>query len=292
MRFRHALPIAAVALLIALAAGLAVAALHRPGGTRVSLGTRPVSAQAELSPRDPQFGDTVVATIDVFADPHRVDPHSVAVTTGFGPYRVISDSRTVHKVGGVSITHFERRLRCLDAGCVPAGDSMTLHFLPPRVSYRGSAGPETLVVAWPALRVHSRLARTDLRHPMLQVPAAQLAAAHYRLPPRATGYALLSLAALLALGGAALLLGVALRREPADRRTGEPLERILGELGVASSNGDPARRRHALEELARELEPLNEPLSAESRVLAWAPQEPGADAISDLTSRVRTVVWR
>jgi len=214
------------------------------------------------------------------------------VTTGFGPYRVVFGSRTVRSLGGISVTHVERRLRCLDVACAPPGDSTTLRFPPLRISYRDDSGPETLVTSWPVLRVHSRVAQADLRRPVLHVPPPVLTASHYRLPPRATGYALLSLAALLALGGAALLVGVVLRRERVRRRAGEPLERILGELSAASSNGDTARRRRALEELARELEPLDEPLSVESRVLAWAPQDPEAGAISDLTTRVRTAVPR
>jgi hypothetical protein len=89
----------------------------------------------------------------------------------------------------------------------------------------------------------------------------------------------------LALVGRAVLPLLALAR---GRRRGTPLERILGEL--TSANGDIGRRRRTLEQLARELEPLDESLSFESRVLAWSPQEPEPAAISDLARRVRTVV--
>jgi hypothetical protein len=65
---------------------------------------------------------------------------------------------------------------------------------------------------------------------------------------------------------------------------------VLSELTASSSNGDSGRRRRALEMLARELEPLDQSLSAESRVLAWGPEEPRPQAISDLTARVRKEV--
>lgn len=291
-RSRHALSLAALALLLVLALTLALALRHEPGQTSVHLGDRPVAVERALTPRDPQFGDTVVATIDVFVDPARVDTHTVRVRTSFAPYGVASSRRTVRSVAGVSVTHVVDRLRCLAAVCVPPGDSRTVRFPPVRVSYRNGARPATLVAAWPALRLHSRVAKADLRHPILRVPRPQPAASDYRLPPRATGYTLLALAGLMALGGGALLLRVGLRRRDPARRGAPPLERILGELAAASSNGDSGRRRRALEELARELEPLDEPLSVESRVLAWAPHDPQPDAISELTSRVRTAVSR
>jgi hypothetical protein len=74
------------------------------------------------------------------------------------------------------------------------------------------------------------------------------------------------------------------------RLPGTSLERILDELTSSLMNGDSGRRRRTLEQLARELEPLDEPLSFESHVLAWAPHDPEPAAIADLAQRVRTVV--
>lgn len=280
------LPLAALALLVALAAGLVLALRHGPGVERVRLLGRPVVVRETLAPRDPQFGDTVVATIDVFADASRVDPQSLRVTTGFAPYRVASSTRSVRTVSGVTVMHLEHRLRCLAAACVPPGDSRTLRFAPVRVSYRAGS----LTRPWPALTVHSRVAKADLRHPILHVPPPEPAASDYRLPPRPTAYTLFAIAGLLAAGGAALLLIVALRHVELGRRRESSLEQILDELGAASANGDSGRRRRALEELARQLERLDEPLSVETRVLAWGPGDPQPDAVSELASRVRAAV--
>jgi hypothetical protein len=286
------LPFAVLALLAALVAGLVLALRHDPGGPPARLQDRPVSAVATLSPREPQFGDTVVATLDVRVDPRRVDPNSVGVTAGYAPYRVTTSERTVLREEGVSVIHLESRLRCLGLACVPPGAAATVRFQPVRVSYREGSQPRSLAVTWPALHVHSRVAATDLRHPLLRVPPPH-ASSGYRFPPRPTGYALLALAAVLALGGSALLLLVALRHfEPARSRTGAPLERILDELAAASSNGDSGRRRRALEELARELEPFDSSLSAESRVLAWGPEDPRAEAVAELAGRAQTMVRR
>ncbi len=284
------LQLATLALVVALAAGFAVALLHRPSGGHIDLGGRPVSIHQELTPRDPRFGDTVVATIDVLADPTRVDPGGVQVRALYGPYAVASTSRSVRRTGGVSVTHVESRLRCLDLRCVPSGSAKAFQFEPVRVSYRQDSSNRTVTSDWPALRVHSRVTRTDLARPVLHVPGPVAAPARYRLPPGVAGYGLLVLAGLLAAGGAALLLRVGLRRIAPARRRVSPLERVLAELAASCSNGDSGRRRRALEDLARELEPLDEPLSVESRVLAWSPLEPQPEAVSDLTSRVRTAV--
>jgi hypothetical protein len=290
LRSRRLPQLGALAALIALAVGLVLALAHGPSGARVDLGGRAVSVRQDLTPRDPRFGDTVLATIDVFADPSRVDAGSLKVKARFGPYAVSSSSRSVRTAGGISVTHVENRLRCLTLRCVPPGRVKAFRFKPVRVSYRAGSRTHAVASPWPALRVHSRVTEADLARSVLRVPEPVAAPPSYSLSPTATGWGLLALAALLAGGGAVLLLMVALRRTAPARRRVPPLERVLRELAAASTNGDSGRRRRALEELARELEPLDLPLSVESRVLAWGPAEPRTEAISDLTSRVRRSV--
>jgi hypothetical protein len=283
---------AAIVVLVVLAAALAVAALHRLSRPSVRL-VRAASVERSLSPEDPQFGDTVTATIDVFVDSRRVDLRSVAVKTGFAPYRVVSSKRTTHRQGDVGIVHIEDRLRCLEVACVPPGDRRTFRFAPVQVDYRNGSRSVTLRAPGPELRVHARVTAADTARPVFRVGPPQATRTGYRFPPEPTGYVLLALAALLTVGGAALLvraglLGLRLR----GRAREAPLERILRELAAASTNGDSGRRRRALEELARELEPVDEPLSAESRVLAWAPDDPNPEWIADLTVRVQSAVKR
>ena len=288
MSSRRAL-FAGVALVGVLAAAVLFAALHRPGASTVPRGSHAVSVQAWLSPREPQYGDTVLAGADVFVDPRRVDPRTVRLRTDFAPYRVIAATRSIQRSDGYSVVHLEERLRCLGVTCVPAGARKTVRFAPLRVAYGRGAARTALSVSWPALRVQSRVAAADLAHPVLRTPSAP-PAPDYRVPATATGYALLALAAVLAVAGAALVLRVALRAGAPRLRRPEPLlDRILGELGAASSNGDAARRRRALEQLAGALEEVDGSLSTESRVLAWGRDDPQADAISELTRRVRAV---
>jgi hypothetical protein len=282
---RRAVALAALIVAAVLAAFFVVAALHGPAQSAVHLGGRPVAVLRTLTPDEPQFGDSVVATIQVFVDTRRVDPRSVAVDARFTPFVVASSTRSVHRAGGISIVRVVDRLDCLDAPCLPKGAAATFRFPRLRIAYRGG----TLAAAWPALRVHARLEAAGLDRDVLRV-GTPTAHPSYRLPPGVTGWLLLAAATAGALGGLALigravLPALAVSR---GRRGGSPLERILGEL--TSANGDIGRRRRTLEQLARELEPLDESLSFESRVLAWSPQEPEAAAVSDLAHRVRTAV--
>jgi hypothetical protein len=282
---RRALALAALLLAAGLAAFFAVAALRGPPQGAVRLSGRPVAVVRTLSAAEPQFGDSVVATIEVFVDARRVDPRSVAVDARFTPFAVTSSTRSVRRAGGVSIVRVVDRLDCLDAPCLPKSAAATFRFPRLRIAYRGGV----LVAAWPALRVHARLEAADLAHAVLRVGPPQ-AHQSYRLPPGVTGWLLLAAGLVGALGGFTLIARATLPllAVARGRRRGTPLERILGEL--TSANGDIGRRRRTLEQLARELEPLDESLSFESRVLAWSPQEPEPAAISDLAQRVRSVV--
>jgi hypothetical protein len=275
-----------VAVVVAAVAVFAVAALHGSSQSAVRFAGAPVATLRSLAPTEPQFGDTVVATIEVFVDTRRVNANAVKVDARFTPFSVMSSARSTHRTGGLSIVRIVDRLDCLDPGCLPTAGAATFRFPNLRVAYPGG----TLGAAWPVLRVHARVQAADVAHPILRVGPPQVRSS-YRLPPRITGWALLAVALALALGGLTLLVGIGLPSSPfARRRPRTPVERILVQLAGLAVNGDNGHRRSALEELARELEPLDEPLSFESRVLAWAPQEPEPDAISDLAQRIRTAV--
>lgn len=279
------------AVVAGLAVVFAVVLLRRSSEPSVRLAGPPVSVVRTVSPQDPQFGDTVTATVDVAVDGRRVDPDSVRVQSDFAPYEVVSSGRRVRRTGDVSTIRFVYRLQCLELACTPRGDRTTVRFAALRMVYDTQGRSGALRSGWPALRVHSRVTAADLRRPFFRAGPPQVSATDYRLPPRPTGWALLALALLLAAGGVGVVAWSELhgRRRPRSSST-QTLETILRELAAASSNGDSGRRRRTLERLAQELAPLDEPLSEESRVLAWAPQDPGPEAIADLTTRVRTAL--
>jgi hypothetical protein len=285
MRAKTILVLAASVVLASLAV-FAIAAFRRPAQSTVHVLGRPVAAIRRIDPAEPQFGDPVTATIEVVVDERRVDPRSVRVDARFAPYVVTTGTRSLRRADGFSIVQIVDRLDCLDSACLPKGAAATLRFPRLRVAYPGG----TLVAAWPPLRTHARVQPVDLAHPTLRVGPPR-AHATYRLPPRLTGWVLLAAAFVSLFGGLMLLVRAARPWLRFSRRPdGTTVEQILAELAGAGENGDTGRRRRTLERLARELEPLDEPLSFESHVLAWAPHDPGPEAISDLADRVRTVV--
>jgi hypothetical protein len=268
-------------------AAFVVALLHQPAQRSMRLAGGPVATVRGLSSRDPQFGDPVVATIEVFVDRGRVDPDTVQLRASFTPFTVTSSTRSVRRTGDISIVRISDQLECLVAACVPKGDSATLRLPPARVTYPGG----TVRAAWPTLRVHARVPAAAILRPMLRVGRPQ-ADASYRVRPGVLGWLLLGVGTAGALGGLGLLVRAALPSLPLARRRGSTeVDRILHEL-MNGLRGDPDGSRLALEQLARELQQLDEPLSFESRVLAWAPQDPQPEAIADLAQRVRIVGGR
>jgi hypothetical protein len=134
--------------------------------------------------------------------------------------------------------------------------------------------------------VRGHVVKGDLERPSFRVGRPDTVDLGYRMAPRLTGTLLLGLAAVAALLGAALVLRFALDRLRRRRARETPLRRILRELEAAASNGDTARRRLALDELALELAPRDESLAGASSVIAWARHDPDAETISTLAERV------
>ena len=256
------------------------------GGARAGQAT----VVKSLAPEDPQFGDTVTATIDVFVDLRRVDLRSVTVDGLHALSRRLQQASRCTE-GSVGIVHVEHLLRCLDASCVPAADRATVQFTPLLVGYRSGSRSKMLGPAGPSCSCMRACAERSEE----AVPPRRRSAGirqGYRLPPKrrrsSCSRSRLSSPQAAERCSSARPAGASAAR----RRRDAPLERILRELAAVSSNGDSGRRRRALEELARELEPLDGPLSAESRVLAWAPTDPKQETIAELTGRVAAAVTR
>ena len=231
MSRRRTLAIAGLALAAGLVAVFAVAALHRPEQAGVGIAGRPVATLRSLTPTEPQFGDPVVATIEIVVDQRRVDPRLVTFDARFTPFSITSSTRSIRHEAGLTIVRVVDRLDCLDRACVPADAAATFRLPHLEVTYPGG----TLSEDWPAVRIHARLQPADLEHALLRVGPAQ-AHPSFRLPPGPTGWVLLGAAIACALGGLALLVRTVL---PAlalgHSRGGTPLEEILREL----ANGRP-----------------------------------------------------
>jgi hypothetical protein len=236
------------------------------------------------------FGDRVEASALVSADTRKVVPESLRLRGDFAPFTVAA-THTVRRTSGPILTvRTTWELACLDTACLPGKTSHAFTWAPVALGYRlrGTRLQRALTEPFEPVTVLTRVTPTAVRRPSFRVAPPVIEAPRYRIAPR-------RLALLLALVGIALCAGalalaayatIGLRGRRAD--PADPFALVLVELHrAARGNGDSARRRRALERLAELVEPDDPGLGGETRSLAWAPDDPPADAIDELARRAR-----
>lgn len=266
------------------------------------------------------FGDPVHARVDVVVDPRRLDPDRIRLRVDFLPYRIIDGGirRSRREFSRFTRLRYDLTLRCLTIQCVPSrlqsvlggqegrGERRTFTFKPARVVYddpKTGRARHLRRVWWPPVDNISGLSATGTLATQTSgsfvssSPGAEfettLAPAlepSYRLPPAFLGSVLLAAAAaLLVLPGTLIAREVRRRRpEPEGELELPPLERALRVVEWASEHGDAEERREALEALAFELDAKDEVARAqEVRTLAWSPEEPSAQRITEQIEAVR-----
>jgi hypothetical protein len=295
--------VAALALTLA---GPAAAQAPLPGG-------RALTAEVSVSPSTHLFGDTIVATVDVVADPREFDPERLRVSLRFRPYEPVGGVREERRRTG-ALVHIRYRasLRCLHVGCLAPraqtalggqeegrAERHTIPLPPVEVLYRGADGHETILLTrhFQPVQVVSRIntastgqeARRGAFTASLAPPEPT-----YRLSPDALAALALGAAALLALFPAALLGRALRRRWEATRRWQplSPLERALTLVDWSARREDGAEeRRKALEALAAVLDERGErELAAAARRAAWAAEAPPHERTAALGAEARAAV--
>ena len=291
---------------------VAVLVLAAPADAQLP-GGRALTAEVSLSPSTHLFGDTVVATVDVVADPREFDPDRLRVVPRFRPYEPVGGVREERRrAGGLVHIRYRATLRCLHVGCLAPREETTLGAqeegraerhtipLPPvEVLYRGSDGRESILLTrhFPPVQVVSRINTAgtgqDLRRGAFTASLAPPPPT-YRVSPGVLAAAALGAAGLLALFPAALLARALRRRLLAARawRPLPPFERALALVQWSAQREDGAEeRRKALEALAAVLAERGEAeLAAAARRAAWAADEPPREHAAALGDEARAAV--
>ena len=278
--------------------GVAIGVGVRGGGDeatlpRSSLAQDPIVVTTKVAPNGHPFGQPVVATVDVRLDSTIVNPARLRLEPAFDPYE-ISGSRVVRRVDSGRTTRitYSYNLRCLDAGCEPLSARGVVQFPESRLRYGYVGDPRQLseLVEWRPFIVTGRVEERAVVDIGWRADESALAAVSYRTRPGSTAIVLLVLAALLALGAAAIAWKLWGKRRRTEDESAEaartPLAVVLEAARAAAANGDVPRRRRALESVARELGRAGlVDLAADARTLAWSPREATRDDVEELARR-------
>ena len=323
VRRRQALAAAATA--GAILCVVLLVALAKSGGVAPSAREQSVrpTVRADLQPRTHRFGETVKATLELVVSSEKLEPTSISATGGrgsglrrgdsgpvgaFDPYEIVdTPTRTVERIGGLTVVLYTLRVRCLSAECLPDGESKEFAFPAPGFIWSTEAPPGRRFAdrllderraggSWPALTVVAGVADEEIEGSGWRSALATLPTPSARISPRRLEAGLLSGAGALVLAAAALL-GTVARRELRRREDAlvtvdtapPPLEQALRLVETADGHGD--RSRIALETLASELRRADRfALADDAQRLAWAERVPQSEAVAELAASVRATV--
>jgi hypothetical protein len=260
---------------------------------------RPISARATAVPAAHQFGDRVVAEIEVMLDPGRVDPASVTLDPDFDPFTVTERSRQRSESEGAVLHRHRFTLTCLSLPCLPGRIPREFLLEEATVGYRLPSGESRRIsLEWPRLTGASRLDAVELAETPGQPFRADVTppSPSYRIEPGTLAALLLGAAVLLVAVAAALLspelrrllLIRARRKDPLAGMT--PLQRALMLVERALANGNADDQRKAIDRLARELRRAgDDELSAAARQLAWSARAPADGDLAPIEEAERTI---
>lgn len=299
-------PALAVAVLALVAAGCG----EGSEGAALAPGRNLATARS-LTPPVHLFADTVTARVDVTVDREALDPDRVRLRLSFLPYRIVGGLQHSRRdLDRFTRLSWEAELRCITIACMPPrhksalgaqegrGERRTFRFKPARVLYDDPTSGKLVHlrrVWWPPLDGVSRLSAGAPLHSGLgfgaglEATLAPVAEPSYRLPaPLLGGLLLAGVAALLALPAGLGARALGRRRPPARTEPAlAPLERAL-RLVEWARDESTRERRDALERLAFELDAEGEADRATmARRLAWSPEEPAPESVSELVESVR-----
>jgi hypothetical protein len=260
--------VSAVALVVALAPGSAVAA-----ATTVRVSVEPASAGV---------GDPLVVRVDV-TPPDGVDPAEVGVELDPGPLTALSPPTTERRG---STVHMSQTLACLSTDCAPGAHARTVTVPAARVRVAG----RPMVVAPLRVRLVPRVPAAALRRadpPFRRTTAAPDPS--FRLAPNAL------VAVLVAIAGALVVLAVVLvvtsvRRRPAQGAAVDPVARALRLLRESVGRSVSDRRRAAGLASRVLAERGARPLADQAGGVAWSPPPPEPAAAETLAERIAATV--
>jgi hypothetical protein len=261
----------------------------------------PVALETSVTPSRYDFGDRLLAEVQLTIDRTRVDPATVVSVPVFRPFQRAGPVRVEREdLGDTTVLRLGYPIQCVARGCVPDDAQQEIELSLGLLRYTPRQGDNvTLPLAFPPLVVDSRLP-DDARRDIQARPAAlaasfdvdELPAIPFRGGPSLFGWLLVgaSAAIILGLGG---WLAWRLRPRPAEAAAAiavpelAPLPAAIALVENALAADEP-ERRVALDELARRLDDSGaRDLAGEARQLAWSESGPRRDSAARLAAEAR-----
>ncbi len=265
-------------------------------------GHSPIRVLTSVTPPVASFGESVTATVTVFADKKWVDPSRVRPLVAFAPYEQVA-APTSHESenGRLAEIEWTWTLRCLTATCVPvvppSDVKHVFHFAAARVQYLGPDGKVawTSTVRFPAIAVLSAISPGIIAY-LNENRAVQWqyevtpAAISYRVSPSLLFWIAVLLSGICVAGALAIATRWVMRLRSPVAAAGPdmslpPLERALALFFWAGRRGDETLQRKALERVAAELPTDVSNLSSATRELAWSPELPEEDEVEAISEQ-------
>jgi hypothetical protein len=278
-----------LALIGVAAIAAAVAAVLLIGRAVPVHGVRPSAAlvvRASFDPPAAQFGDRVVARVDVLADRSVLDTSKLQVTEDVAPLTALGAARVSRTVRGrLLVVSYALPAVCVTEQCI--GKRLQLPSARAEAPRR-SGGVVQVKTAWPVLEIGGRVTAADLARsrPPLRSDTS-MPSVTYRIAPATLSFLLDLAAAVLAAAGVALAAwqaaGLLRRKRASDTR--DELERALALVREAETR-PPEDRRRAVGLLARLLHQRDERLAGDAGDLAWSEPKPAPEQLAALAERV------
>lgn len=265
------------------------------------LSTDLIAARAELLPQTHDFGDPVLARVDVLVDHAFVDPDSLRLEPTFAPYRISRRPEPERsEIGTTTRVRYEFVLSCLQRACLPKGASRQFEFPPGQLSYviTEIGERQTTSFEWIPIDVSSRLGTKGIEQ-ALRADALDVPPVSYRVSPHLVAGLALALGGLLTLAALALIapllpleaLSRRLRARRASRRSA--VARALALVRDADARERQDELRRALERLSRELRGVRSPeLARDARRLAWSEDNPPSEGVGALSTEVERTIGK
>lgn len=300
MRARLALAAGGVALAAVIVVAAILAGRDEPEAGAPVLRGEVLSTATSFSPQAHLFGERVHARLDILFDRARIPGETVNSNPRLAPYTIVSRKETRETLGAIGRVRYDLTLECVTRRCLaPKGGAFT--FAQTGIEYEPRVAavqdPLTASVAWPALRVASRVGPSDLEGLELQADVRELPPLSYNVSPETVTVLGYSLAVVFGLVGLALLaqalaLPDLIRTALVRRRARlSALQRALTLVKRSTEDGDRTDSRRALERLAVELRETSEPdLARAATTLAWRRHDPSTPTVEPLSDEVERVI--